>query len=304
MYSLLDYGRMIENAPRMRAYADAIAEAVRPGARVVDLGAGTGICTLLALRAGAAHVTAIDTNPAVKLVPRVCADNGFAPDRVTAILADAQRVELSERADVLLADLRGVVPLYGKNLAIVHDAARRFLKPEGVLVPAEDTLYAALVEAPETYRAATGPFGDRPLDFDMRAVLEATVLAFHHDRKAPIAAASVLSNAEPWATVRYRDAPPDFFQRTLSLVPQRDGLCHGLALWFEARLTAAITLSSAPGNDVVYSRGFLPYFEPFPVTAGAAVGVRLTARATKDDYIWAWTAEGPVSRRHTSFSGL
>ncbi len=294
---------MIENAPRMRAYAEAIAETVRPGARVVDLGAGTGVCTLLALRAGAAHVTAIDTNPAVKLVPRLCADNGFPAERITALVSDAQRVELSERADVLLADLRGVMPLYGKNLAIVHDAARRFLKPEGILVPAEDTLYAALVEAPETYRAATGPFGDRPLDFDMRSVLEATAVGFHHDRKAPMAASCVLSNAEAWATVRYREAPPDFYQRTLSLVPQRDGLCHGLALWFEARLTATVTLSSAPGNDVVYARGFLPYFEPFPVRAGVPIGVRITARATKDDYIWAWTAEGPISRRHTSFSG-
>ena len=78
MYSVLDYGLMASDGVRMSAYARAIERAVKPGSVVLDLGSGTGTCALLAARAGARHVYAIDFNPAIWVARDLAKENGFA----------------------------------------------------------------------------------------------------------------------------------------------------------------------------------------------------------------------------------
>ena len=71
MYTVHDFARMAADGARMNAFAQAIARAVKPGSVVVDLGAGTGIFSLLAAKAGAKRVHAIDPNPAIFLLPEL-----------------------------------------------------------------------------------------------------------------------------------------------------------------------------------------------------------------------------------------
>ena len=52
--------RMLADKPRMEFYRAAIQRHIQPGARVIDLGTGTGILAALASRRGAAKVYAID----------------------------------------------------------------------------------------------------------------------------------------------------------------------------------------------------------------------------------------------------
>ena len=78
MYSVVAYGIMATDAVRMDAYARAIAKGVKPGDVVVDIGCGPGIFSLLALRAGAARVHAIDTDATVWLARDLLVENGFA----------------------------------------------------------------------------------------------------------------------------------------------------------------------------------------------------------------------------------
>jgi type I protein arginine methyltransferase len=58
-YRITGYGDMIADRPRMRAYAQALEQAVFPGCSVLDIGAGTGIFSLLACRFGARRVDAV-----------------------------------------------------------------------------------------------------------------------------------------------------------------------------------------------------------------------------------------------------
>ena len=60
MYTIADYGAMIADAARMGAFARALGQAIKPGAVVIDIGTGTGICALLACRHGARRVYAIE----------------------------------------------------------------------------------------------------------------------------------------------------------------------------------------------------------------------------------------------------
>ena len=155
MYTIAAFGRMIADEVRMGAYEAAIAQAVRPGSVVLDIGAGTGILSLLACRAGARKVYAVETGDAIAVAQQIAQANGFA-DRIEFFQAKSTEITLPERADVIVSDLRGVLPLLEHHIPSIADARRRHLAPGGVLVPLRDELRAAIVEAPAEYAAARG----------------------------------------------------------------------------------------------------------------------------------------------------
>ena len=72
MSSVIDEHRTyLSDHARLAAYTAAIYEAVRPGDVVLDLGCGTGILGLLACRAGAARVYAIDSTGMIEVARRL-----------------------------------------------------------------------------------------------------------------------------------------------------------------------------------------------------------------------------------------
>src|SRR5215475_6231320 len=114
MYSLDDFGEMIADSLRFPAYSEAIARAVKPGDVAVDIGSGPGVFALLAAKAGARKVYAIDTESVVELGRQFAAANGFS-GRIEFLRGDSRQILLPERADVIVSDIRGALPLFGQG---------------------------------------------------------------------------------------------------------------------------------------------------------------------------------------------
>jgi protein arginine N-methyltransferase 1 len=304
MYSVLDYGRMAMDAVRMDAYARAIARAVRPGDVVVDIGAGTGILSLLALRAGASHVHAIEPNPAIALLPDIARENGFA-DRITIHRSPSFEVSLPKLADVMVSDLRGSFPLFEDHLRIIADARTRLLRPGGALIPEHDRLFVALVETEENWRKIQAGWESFERRGFTAAAARASVLNnAYSDGATPLAATSLLTEAVSWLDLDYRTIDSEVFEATVEPKVTRGGTAHGVAAWFDATVFGDIGYSNAPGASLVYSRVLLPLLEPLPIDAGdrARITLRVDARATR----WAWDTEiaGKQSFRQSTFFGL
>ena len=147
---------MFTNAARINAYAAALRDAVTPKSIVVDIGAGTGIFALLACRYGARSVYAIEPDDAINLAQEMAAANGYS-DRLTCIQSLSTKANLPERADVIVSDLSGILPLFRQHIPAIIDARNRFLAPGGVIIAQQDHLRAAVIEAPENYRKLTQP---------------------------------------------------------------------------------------------------------------------------------------------------
>src|SRR5262249_39920459 len=125
---------MIADAGRFDAYAKAIAATVGQGDVVAEIGCGPGGFTLLACQAGARRVFAIELDDSIHLARELAAANGFR-DRMEFFQGDSRRTELPERANVIVADIRGALPVGGEALAAMKDARDRLLAPGGIILP-------------------------------------------------------------------------------------------------------------------------------------------------------------------------
>jgi len=142
-----EFGRYVADRHRTELFRRAIAEQVRHGDVVVDLGTGFGLLALLAVRQGARHVYAIEQAQYIDLARGIAADNGVA-DLITFLHGNSGGIELPERADCLIAELLGQYALEEYLVEYVHDAAQRFLKPGARVAPSAVTLRLAPVDMP------------------------------------------------------------------------------------------------------------------------------------------------------------
>ena len=95
----------------MDPYSAAIARSVKPNDAVMDLGCGPGVFALLACKAGARRVYAIDTNGVVEFGRQLAAANGFSRE-IIFMCGDSRQIHLPERVNVIVSDIRGVLPLF------------------------------------------------------------------------------------------------------------------------------------------------------------------------------------------------
>ena len=146
MYAELEVHRtMIRDRVRTDAFRRAIESVVRPGDVVLDVGAGSGILSLFAARAGAARVYAVERTTVAAVAQGLAAANGVA-EIVQVIHGDVMEIELPGRVDVIVSEWLGGFGIDEGMLGPVIAARDRWLKPDGVMIPRLVTAWTALVE--------------------------------------------------------------------------------------------------------------------------------------------------------------
>ena len=287
LYDLPAYGAMITDRVRTGAYCQALTLAVKPGDVVVDLGAGAGIFTLHACRLGARLVHAIEPNAVIQVAREIVEANRFS-QRVSFHQAMSFQVELPEPCDVLVTDPRGILPFFEKAIPTIIDARHRLLKPDGVLIPQRDTIWAALIEAPDIYHKHCDDAWRLANDgFDLEAARRRTINNF---RKRRLDMKQLLSAPVSWLLLDYQVIQKASASGTLQLQAERPGTAHGFALWFDSELIDGISISNRPGETrALAGQLFFPFQEPLPVLAKQIITIDLRADLIAGDYMWHWT---------------
>ena len=284
MYSVTNYGRMIGDKVRTSAYQQALQQVVNSDSVVVDLGAGLGILSFLACNAGARKVYAIEPDDVISVAREIAQQNGFS-DRIVFIQSTSQKVELPEKADVIVSDLHGVLPFSQHIVGVTADARRRFLAPNGSMIPLRDTVWAALVEAEEIYTSQTAPWKDG-YGFDLSAGKRILTNSW---QRALLTPDQLLVAPQHGVTLDYysMETPNFSFQFAWEISNRRTA--HGIAAWFDCDLAPNVSFSNAPGQPkTVYSQGFFPFTEPVLLESADSVTVKMEARLVNADYIFLW----------------
>lgn len=286
MYSLSVYGSMIADRVRVAAYEEALRKTVRKGAVVVEIGTGPGIFAVLACQLGAGRVFAIEPSEIIQVAREVAAANGCA-GKIEFFEGVSNRVTLPLRADVIVSDLRGVLPLFQRHIPDIVDARRRFLAPGGALIPRKDTVWAAIAEAPKPYGEVVDPWEKNALGQNLSP---ARLLALNDVQKVRLATDRLLTGHKLWTTLDYANVDNHNVRGNLEWTVERAGIGHGIVAWFDAELAEGVGFSNAPGTpETVYGSLFFPWAQPVPLAQGQTVGVSIWASLVENDYVWRWS---------------
>jgi SAM-dependent methyltransferase len=261
---------LLSDRERLRAVRHALRETVRPGAVVVDLGAGTGILGLLALKAGAGRIYAIERHPIVKMARALAAENGVA-DRVRFVKGDSRRVRLPERADLIVSDLVGPFGVDPEMAESIVDA-RRFLKKGGRFLPERSELWLAPIRAAALHRRHVLPGRGHGVRLDAVHAIAANRMAVL--RGVPRGLAAPLKRGFVFDFAR---DGVDFPRRASLSFRVGAGPIHGLAVVVKVRLSRGVTMDSRFGCH------WHPMFLPVRTPVAARAGQRLSAELVLHD---------------------
>ena len=269
------YQNLMADPVRMNAYHEAIRRTCR-GKIVCEVGVGLGPISLMALKAGAERVYGIEMDgAALEVAIRVLRDNGYDESRFIPIHGMSHRVDLPERVDVVLSEILNSVAFGENALFFLEDARRRFLKPDGRMVPQSLSCYAALTN-PATFQAER-TFWKDDLQIDYGMDYSYMLNFLHHDNKViALLPDEILTGWQRFSTTHfedskgYRQPKPVVFQLEKSCLPT------GCCIAFDLTLTDGVRLSTLPGVRATHwQQGFCAFPEPIFCEPGDAITLQI-----------------------------
>ena len=262
---------MLRDEPRNAAFDAAIRRAVTPGTHVLDIGAGSGLLSLMAARAGAGRVVACEENPAIAdIATRIVAKNGYA-DRIRVVTGNSTELDveadLEGPADVIVSEIVSNNLLAEGVLKTLADAATRLLAPGGQMIPAGGDVMIALGSwtAVEEREVAVVDGFDLS-GFNALAQVPRTV---------PVADATLTVQSEAVALLSFDfTAPParEPHRATVTLIAT-GGRVGGVVQWIRLKLDAEGHYENRPGPTAKshWSAQYYPFDEPIEMPAGTEV---------------------------------
>lgn len=266
--------RMISDRARTDAFARALAEVVRPADVVLDVGTGTGVLAMLAAKAGAQQVHAVDRADIAEVARRLVRDNRLQK-KVQIHQGMAADLTFPVKFDLIVSEWLGHFALVEGMLDDLCPARDRSLAEGGRMMPSDVELLLAPVDDPVLYHRDGPGYWREPvhgLDF---SGLEDVELKQGRAAQLRVDGSSLLAPGRPLMHLDMTTVQPADPWRKGRLVFDivRDGVLSGFCGWFVARLSPGVVLDTGPSHpDTHWAQTFVP-FPPRLVRAGDRLGV-------------------------------
>ena len=231
---------MLQDATRLNSFHRAIETSVEPGMRVLEIGAGTGLLSMLAIRAGAEHVTAIEATSLADLAEKSIRENGLER-KINVVEAMSFDATLPECYDLLITETLGHIGIDEGILPTAIDARERLLKTEASIIPQSLDIMVAAVNVPTFDQQLVGFWKEGVAGFSFQAWAKQTCSTTY---LTSYQRAEFLSS---WESLFHFDigesyAPP--YKGQTRLGKTRKGPLNGLLLAFRAVLNEQVQLNS------------------------------------------------------------
>lgn len=224
-------------------------------------GAGTGLLSILAARAGAGHVYAVEHHHALAEIARQAArDNGCA-EKITVLAMRSREVTLGHlsrhqpnaqhgpRCDLVISELLDF-SLLGEGILPVLADARRLLAPDATAVPHAGRLFGQLIESPTAQQmrlglslqddGADGPTSGSDDDGSSSDFGPGRVLGLHAKSLCGDSQTRALCSPECLRSVNFTPTAVTHevqrWQQDHAIAMTADGTVHALLLWWELDL--------------------------------------------------------------------
>ncbi|MFM9829291.1 MAG: tetratricopeptide repeat protein [Sphingomonas sp.] len=273
---------MMNDARRNDAFEAAIKAVVAnagPHARVLDIGTGSGLLSMMAARAGAKSVVACEMVPVIaEMAQRIVTENGYADritifDRLSSELSVG--VELDARADILVSEILSSDLLTEHVLDTFEDARARLLTADAAIIPRAASAIGCLVESDVL---ANYVFVDQVSGFDLSSFGELAT------QKLPIHGTMTnwrrLSADVELVRIDLAAAHTPSDLQLLRLPVLADGTATGIVQWMHVDLAEGISFDNHP--DGYSDGGWLQVLHNFPAPIQVRAGDTLNLAVGHD----------------------
>ncbi|MEM9062777.1 MAG: 50S ribosomal protein L11 methyltransferase [Pseudomonadota bacterium] len=267
--------KMLTDRARTRAYRDAIRASVKPGMRVLEIGAGTGVLAMMAAEAGAEHVWTVEVNPLLAGIAEQCISrNGYA-DHVTVLNMHSASVvpgrDMPGQADLLVHEILCRAALSEGLAPTLSHAREALLVPHAPLLPdfigIEAVLCGDLIAGDAPWWKVD-EFDLSPLALLDAAAHQAPEGSAHSRLSLPVGVAEIDLRGEDLMTPRSFSGP---------LTAQRSGTVAGVEQWMKVCFPGGVVLSS---DDRTSSWGTC--YHPFGTVRDVEPGDRVDIEVSLD----------------------
>lgn len=283
---------MLRDKPRVEAYWKAFQANIDDfkDKIVLDVGTGSGLLAMMAVKLGAKHVYAVEASKEIANVAQKLITDNNMQDRVTVLCSPVEKLELPVLCDTLVSEWMGFYLLHEAMLNSVLFARDKFLKPDGRIYPEKCTIYASPLGLEDVYEEQMYFRDLHGIDFS--TVFAPTALE-SPDVTRGITPENVI--AEPQAlvnldvrTITVKDLVK--ISRDLTFVTTRQAMFAGVGLWFDCTFPATgmnppIVLDTSPSapkthwvQTIIYFNGMYPQ-----VPKNEDLTFRLELTQDKDD---------------------
>lgn len=154
-YDDVTYFFLTNDKPRNERYIESINRAVKDKI-VVEIGTGKdAILSRFCCAAGAKKVYTIEINERVYQQAKACVAGLGLEDKIQVIYGDGQTTEIPELADICVSELLGSIAS-SEGVTPIINSSRRFLKPDGMMLPSRSLTKVAAISLPDNFLAHHG----------------------------------------------------------------------------------------------------------------------------------------------------
>ncbi|MCJ1261733.1 type I protein arginine N-methyltransferase Rmt1 [Lobaria immixta] len=239
---------MLKDEVRTKSYRDAIYQNKHlfKDKIVLDVGCGTAILSMFAIRAGARHVIGVDMSTIIEKAREIVQVNGMA-DKITLLQGKMEEVQLPyAKVDIILSEWMGYFLLYESMLDTVLYARDKYLAAGGLIFPDKATILMAAIEDGD-YKDEKIGFWDNVYGFDYTPLKDTALtepLVDTVEMKACVTDPKIV-----FVIDLYTVTPADLaFQAPFTLDCRRSDFIHALIAWFDIEFTAC-------HKDIKFSTG-------------------------------------------------
>lgn len=287
-YNFVGYCSMLTDEKRVGTYVEALKEVINSESIVLDLGAGTGIFSILACEFGAKKVYAVEANHLINLLKDVIKEKGYE-SKIEIIQKFSTHIELEEKANVLISDIHGGFPLFESSIETIIDARERLLTKDAVLMPRREIIYFAVSNSEQIYHQNINQYLQ---EFHGFRIPSAERLVFNRYFSAKDPSEKLLTEPGVFADIDFRTNNETSFEKEFEWKILEDGVAHGLRGWFENEITDSRGLSnSIEIEKTTYSSPFFPFEKEVEVQKNDVVSSYVSAKYQSGDYVWSWRTQ-------------
>jgi hypothetical protein len=272
----IEYHRtLIADRARNAAFEAALRAVIKKGVTTVaDIGTGTGLLALMAVKLGAREVFLYEAAEVAGVAAKILKANGAR----NCHLFPCHSTEMVDppKVDVVVSETLGNYAFEEHIIETLADAKKRFLRPGGLFIPRRVQQFVAPVTS-DRIHAEFGAWDETGLDLSV-----AKTMSLNNIYVRTLSRKELLE-AREWDAIDLGSDARSSRKGEASWKLKTATTVYGFATWWSAELAPGITLSTAPDAPRTHwEQLYFPLLQPIAAKAGDTIGVSLRSRTSAE----------------------